>query len=256
MKEDLHNSCECWFLDVGQGTSNVILLGEGKAIVIDCGPKSSTETLRLLERYVKTIEALIISHNDKDHDGNVGRILNHYRNAINAIYFLKDRTPSANIATFALLKSPEFKYDFPSPQMLVANQTVWQDNNFDLTVLYPSFMANLEHENCPNMTSGILRLKCGKHKIVYSGDAGIKAWESLSQQFGQRPLICDVMTIPHHGGKIASTNRLLDHQKLYTDFVRPKMSIISTGSSNRDRHPLPETISALRELGIEVFVLK
>ncbi|NLW84990.1 MAG: MBL fold metallo-hydrolase [Phycisphaerae bacterium] len=253
MKEELHNSCECWFLDVGQGTSNVILLGEGRAIVIDCGPKSSRETLELLVQYVKTIEVLIISHNDIDHDGNVGRILNQYRKAINAIYFLRDRTPSENIAAFALLKSPEFIDDFPSPKRLEANQAVWAENNMDLTVLYPSFMANLESENCPNLTSGILQFKCGNHKIVYSGDTGLKVWEALSEQYRQRPLVCDVMTIPHHGGKIANTKRLVDHQKLYTDFIRPNLGIISTGSSNIYKHPLPETIRALSELGIEVI---
>ena len=70
-----HPICECWFLDVGQGTSNVILLGGGRAIVIDCGPRGSRETLAVLTRYVDTIEALIISHNDADHDYNTPRIM-------------------------------------------------------------------------------------------------------------------------------------------------------------------------------------
>ncbi len=253
MKEELHNSCECWFLDVGQGTSNVILLGEGRAIVIDCGPKSSTETLELLDRYVHTIEALIISHNDSDHDGNVHRILNQYRKATNAIYFLKDRTPSSNITTFALLESPEFKNDFPPATRLDADKIIYIKNNLNLTVLYPSFQDNLRFEEDPNLTSGILRLKCGKRKIIYSSDAGIKAWESLSQQYAQKPLVCDVMTVPHHGGKLANKNQLADHKRLYSEFIKTKWGIISVGSSNGHKHPLPEAVNALRESGVEIF---
>lgn len=253
MKEELHNSCECWFLDVGQGTSNVIFLGERRAIVIDCGPKSSKATLELLDRYVDTIEALVISHNHEDHDGNVQRILNQYRNAVNAIYFLRDGTPSSNITTFALLQSSEFKSDFPDPERLEGNETVYSKDDLNLTVMYPGFMNNLEFEEDPNLTSGILRLKCGNRKIVYPGDAGIKSWKSLSRKYGQQPLTCDVMAIPHHGGGLAKRNRPADHQELYSKYIKPQYGVISVGSSNSHRHPLPEAIVALREQGVEVI---
>jgi beta-lactamase superfamily II metal-dependent hydrolase len=59
-------SCICYFLDVGQGTSNIVYLGDGRAVVID-GGVSSGVPLQFLNRYVKAIEALVISHNDKDH---------------------------------------------------------------------------------------------------------------------------------------------------------------------------------------------
>ena len=253
MKEELKNSCECWFLDVGQGTSNVILLGEGRAIVIDCGPKSSTETLKLLDRYVHTIEALVISHNHEDHDGNVQRILNQYRNAVKAIYFLRHGTPSSKITTFALLQSPEFKSDFPRPSRLEGDKTVYSESNLNLTVLYPDFSGNLEFEEDPNLTSGILRLKCGNRKVVYPGDAGIKSWKSLSQIYGQQPLTCDVMAIPHHGGGLAKRNRPADHQELYSKHIKPQHGVISVGSLNSHKHPLPEAIVALRDQGTEVF---
>ena len=253
MKERSQSSCECWFLDVGQGTSNVVLLGEGRAIVIDCGPKSSTATLELLSRYVHTIEALIISHNDSDHDGNVQRILSQYRKAVNAIYFLDDRTPSSNIATFALLESPEYKSDFPEPRRLEDDKTIYSEGNLNLTVLYPSFTSNLKYKEDPNLTSGILRLKCGNRKIVYPGDAGIKSWESLSQKYGQKPLTCDVMAVPHHGGGLAKRNNPTDHLRLYTDYIKPQCGFISVGSSNQHNHPLPEAVCALRDCGIEVF---
>ena len=88
---DVSSVCECWFLDVGQGASNVILLPNNRAIVIDCGPKGSNETIQLLKRYTDTLEALIITHNHSDHDGNVAEILCAFPRAIRRIYFLRDK---------------------------------------------------------------------------------------------------------------------------------------------------------------------
>jgi hypothetical protein len=136
---------------------------------------------------------------------------------------------------------------------LEADQTVFSENKLNLTVLYPSMMDNLKLEGRPNTTSGILCLKCGNRKIVYSGDATIEAWESLSQKYKQKPLLCNVMTVPHHGGKVSKQNEAADQQKLYSEFVKPQYGIISVGSWNSHRHPLPEAINALRGSGIEVF---
>ncbi len=84
------DACECWFLDVGQGLSNIIYLGGSRAIVIDCGPTGSNATIEFLKKYVDTIESLIISHNHSDHDGNVAKLLSAYPCAIRNINLLVD----------------------------------------------------------------------------------------------------------------------------------------------------------------------
>ncbi len=59
---------ECFFLDVGQGTANVILLEGGRALVIDTGPARRGIVKRLLVDYgVREIECVVLSHNDRDH---------------------------------------------------------------------------------------------------------------------------------------------------------------------------------------------
>lgn len=103
-KDAQQTRAECWFLDVGQGTCNVILLGGGRAIVIDSGPQGAYVPLRLLKRHVHTLEALVISHNDADHDGGTARILQAYPKAIRQIYFLADR-PVKYMRTLALIEA-------------------------------------------------------------------------------------------------------------------------------------------------------
>jgi beta-lactamase superfamily II metal-dependent hydrolase len=97
-----HTVGECYFLDVGQGSSNVILLGNRRAIVIDCGPAAHVP-LRLLHRYVDQIVALVVSHNDSDHHGGAAGIVAAYPRAIDQVYFLQDR-PVEQIGLYAVVQ--------------------------------------------------------------------------------------------------------------------------------------------------------
>lgn len=258
-------NAECWFLDVGQGSSNVILLGDGCAIVIDCGPQNSTTTIELLKRYVDFINVLVISHNDSDHDGGVARILENYPKAIDKIYFLSDRT-SNQIRTFRLARREyEAGNLFDVPKRLEVNkqpQIIYSDNdkNIALKLFYPDLMDSLKSEESgarrANRTSGVLGLFCGNRNIVYSSDATIVSWESIAEKMSDSiPLRCDVMAIPHHGGRI-SDNRSEESQaqeRLYSKIITPQFGVISVGSSNQHGHPLASTISALRNNNVKIL---
>jgi competence protein ComEC len=259
------SSCECWFLDVGQGTSNVILLGDGRAIVIDCGPSGSVQTLRLLKQWADTIEALIISHNDSDHDGSVQRILSSFRKSTKRIFFLADRTPQEInlVRTIGRLKS-DLQSDFPRPERLEADgsepKVLFAEGDTRLSVMYPDLMENLAAQaatpRAANRTSGILRLECGKRKIVFSGDATIDAWNSLASKInGPKPLQCDIMTVPHHGGAICadSSREGRSQEKLYSEILNPKFGIVSVGTANHYKHPLPKCISSLSKFNGQVL---
>jgi glyoxylase-like metal-dependent hydrolase (beta-lactamase superfamily II) len=50
--------------------------------------------MRLLDRYLEgSIEALVISHNDADHDGAAARLFEQYASRIKHVCFLRDRPP-------------------------------------------------------------------------------------------------------------------------------------------------------------------
>ena len=263
MKNTIRPICECWYLDVGQGASNIILLGGGRAIVIDCGPRGSQETLALLKRHVDTIEVLIISHNDADHDYNAPGVLTEYRKAINTIFFLQDRNVQDMRRTFAVLRyAPQG--DYPTPQRLEANggapRILYSAEDVTLAVMYPDLVSNLIAQNLsratPNQTSAILRLTCGGRRIIFSGDATIEAWEYLSSKMSNaKPLKCDIMTIPHHGGNI-TTNSYREEscqKRLYSHIIRPEYGVISVGTYNQYGHPCVASIAALKAAGVKVL---
>lgn len=121
-------------------------------------------------------------------------------------------------------------------------------------------MANLgaqaEGRGSPNQTSGVLRLRCGGRRAIFSGDATIEAWEYLAAQMsGDTPLPCDIMTVPHHGGTISSdpAKEQACQMRLYSELIKPRYAVISVGSSNRYGHPKTETLNALVETGVTVL---
>jgi competence protein ComEC len=266
-------NAECWFLDVGQGASAVLLLGQGRAIVIDAGPKASTVPLQLLKRHAIVIEALILTHNDADHDGGVARILEAFPKAVRRLFFLVDRPPAGiktlrvsqlELANGQLSCQPERLEACALPQVLFSDPAA----DIELRLLYPTFLENLESQGDAdqhNRTSGVLALRCGTRSIVFAGDANIHAWEAIASRMSNYlPLDCDMMTAPHHGAALCGprpgasgsdvNGRNADAvRKVYSEIMNPGCVVISAGTSNQHGHPNPETVAVLRQLGKAVI---
>ncbi len=248
---------ECWFLDVGQGASNIIYLGDGQAIVIDCGPGYSKQALEFLARYVNKIKALIFSHNDSDHINGASGVLASFSELIDEIYFLNDGKYEKVLA-FLERYDPENRIDKYRPEY-GKHGIILDENGVKVEVIYPDLICNLQAEKAgnrrANQTSTIIKLTFGKKCIIFASDATIEAWEYLSDNyFSQKPFECDVMTVPHHGGKITSGSEESKIQKrLYSKIIKPQFGIISVGTSNGHNHPCSETIYAMVESGIEVL---
>jgi beta-lactamase superfamily II metal-dependent hydrolase len=204
-----------------------------------------------------------LSHNDEDHDHNAPAILTQYRKAINKVFFLQDRRVEEMKRTLAVLKEAE-EGDYPAPQRLEADsgapRVVFSEDGITLAVMYPDLMANVMAQDSakgrPNQTSVILRLTCGGRRIVFAGDATIEAWDYLSSKMTcEKPLSCDIITIPHHGGSVTSDSSKEDSAqgRLYSKIVRPEYGIASVGTNNQHQHPSEASIAALQKAGVKVL---
>jgi competence protein ComEC len=261
---------ECHFLDVGQGTSNVILLGGRRGIVIDCGV-SGRVPLLLLRRNVDQIVALIVSHNDRDHHGGASDIIAAYPNAIDHVYFLQDR-PVEQISLYGVVKRA-----MDEGQLLAAPVRLERDDaprvvfsepasDLSLELLFPAFVDNLDAQSAaqPNETSAVLLLSCGKRKIVFPGDSSIGDWRRIRGRLGG-PISADILSVPHHGGNLALRRRRNESDAdydtrvqrdllwLYSEGVRCRFAVVSVGTINQHGHPRPSTVSALRSSGAHVL---
>ncbi|MBM4094905.1 MAG: MBL fold metallo-hydrolase [Planctomycetes bacterium] len=263
---DRNSVAECHFLDVGQGTSNVILLGDRRGIVIDCGV-SGRVPLQLLRRYVDQVVALIVSHNDRDHHGGAAAIIAAYPNAIDRVYFLQDR-PVERIRLYAVVRRAleEGSLDTPpvrlerddTPRVLFSDPT----KGLSVELFFPTFQDNLDAQDAvqPNETSAVLVLFCGKRKLVYPGDASIGDWRRIRDRLNG-PITADIVGVPHHGGNITERQQRgesaaeyearvqQDLRWLYAEAVRCKFAVVSVGTSNPYGHPKRAVVSALTASG-------
>jgi len=215
--------------------------------------------LEFLLRHVNKIKALIFSHNDLDHINGTSGVLANFAELIDEIYFLNDGKYEKVIA-FLERYDPENRIDKYRPEYGKNGRGIILDEEgLKVEIIYPDLMSNLQAENAgnrrANQTSAIIKLTFGEKCIIFAGDATIEAWEYLSDNyFSQKLFECDVMTIPHHGGRITTgTEESKIQKRLYTKIIKPRYGIISVGTCNRHDHPCSETINAMIESGIEVL---
>lgn len=244
---------ECCFLDVGQGTCNVILLGNNRAIVIDCGPRHFSP-VRCLEYFsVREIEALVISHNDEDHLGGAFQLIPNYSRQIKQVYFLDDR-PVKDNRVFSIVKQERAAGRLiREPIRLEADSAkgkrIFYDSarSLSLHVLFPWMLANIEERerDGKNKTSAVLALQCGKRRIVFGGDLEIDGWKALQGKW-KAPIACDILTVPHHGGALYDGNVEEKYLWLYHEAINCRNAVVSVGTNNSHKHPLSAHIQAIR----------
>lgn len=260
-------SAECYFLDVGQGTSNVILLGERRAIVIDCG-RSASVPLRLLRRYVDHIVALIVSHNDIDHHGGASQILAAYPKAIDRLYFLQDR-PIEHLHLYALAKQEHAAGNLVNTPLRLEREdhprVIYEDLSatMSLELYFPTFLDNLDAQRAaaPNATSAVLILSCGSRRIIYPGDATIDDWRRIRTRLGTA-IRADVVAVPHHGGRLSERQGAGESQPnyerriakeqywLYSEVLTCSHAVVSVGTRNDYGHPHQETTAVMNQVGM------
>ena len=198
---------EVYFVDVGQGTCQVILLSDQRAIVIDCGVKSDHIALQFLKRHgIKRIECLITSHSDNDHTGGAITILNDYADKIGTIFVIQDHK-------FLVTKYWQ-RLDFLEQSGVLDAQQIypliiekkprrlWCESDSSLRCFSPSFMTNLQsqYRNDSNSTSAVLVLDHLGHRVVFAADSVVEQWKRIYEMRGKKSLDCDVLAVAHHGG--------------------------------------------------------
>jgi competence protein ComEC len=252
-------SMEVFFLDVGQGTSQVILLGERQAIVLDCGVQNDQFVLHFLQRMgVEYIPSLIISHSHDDHIGGAVAILGEYQDRIGNICFVQDHRFLASsfwLRISELLKSGILTTDCLCRLEATGEpQLVWSGSILDarLRTFSPLAAENLlaQESGKQNPTSAVLFLDVNNHRIIFAADSEISQWQEIRRRSGQRQ-ICDILAVPHHAGETRSTEEQL--RWLLDEAVAPTIAVVSVGTSNTHGHPRPDVIRAMSARGVRVL---
>jgi len=255
---------EVFFVDVGQGTSNVILMGDRRAIVIDCGGAQAETVLALLRRFqINTLTRLIISHSHDDHSRGAAAVLTAFQGRIDEIWILDDVGRPTSLFWHRVLEELRAnRLDRQQIHLLVREdkpRQIYRDKCVLLSLIAPDCVTNFRaiDDRNPNFTSAVLILKRGKQQILFAGDSTLAEWRDI-MQWRRRPFKCEVLAVPHHAGEVWMRQQSGEAQStfenrvraeldwLYSQAINAEYGIVSVGTSNQHKHPRPEVMAALR----------
>ena len=213
-----------YFIDVGQGDSEFIVLPDGKTMLIDAG---ASEKGAVVEEFVRglgytKIDYVVATHPHADHIGGMARIVKDFE--IGEIWM-----PNVAAATQVY----ENLLDEIARKGLVvhaakAGATMAENEEYSLKVLSPKQddYADL------NDWSAIVEYLCGATSFLFVGDASSDV--ILSACGGS----VDVLKVGHHGSKTSTDS-------VVASVLAPAYAIISCGAGNSYGHPSEQALTAL-----------
>ena len=236
----LQQEAEITFLDVGHGDAAFVRTPGGTTLLIDVGDRSGFVDMgrRVVAPYlwshgISRLDALLISHPDRDHIGGAAYILDHFK--VRAV-FLGPRdggTPEER----ALLEQCE-RMHIPVKR-LVRGDTV-ELAGAELQVLHPpqEWPSSLPR----NESSLIVRLTWPGLSALFPGDAEDVAEAALSQKNSA----AQILKVPHHGSRTSSSQPFIDA-------VHPDIAVISVGRRGKRSVLSPDIVRRYRQSGVAVF---
>lgn len=202
-------------VDIGQGDA-FLINDRGSYYMLDVGGpifKSYSSGEKILVPYLKSLgirdfEAIFISHEDKDHSGNLDIILDNFE--------VKNIITSKNVSEDFLKYQPVF---------MGLGDRVNLSEGF-IECVYDKDSADENDKSLGLLINirGVRILSLGDLSSARENDLAIRA---------------DILKVSHHGSKSSSSKDFVKN----TD---PKISLISAGRNNLYGHPAPEVLDNLQ----------
>lgn len=236
------------YIDVGQGDATLIQFDDGKNMLIDCGPTSSSDELveYLNNEEVEIIDYFLITHPDADHIGGGVRIFQEFQ----VKNFYRPMFASAseeNLQDYPVHDTQIYDkvlnafYSEEGAQMFYTSDALnaIEGVNYQVNFLYPDTVYS-----DTNACSAVLQIELDGFKFLFMGDAEITEENKIIQEYGFS-LKSDILKVGHHGAKTSTSEQLLS-------YVQPYYAVISVGK-NSYGHPSSEVISNLTKFNVNYF---
>jgi competence protein ComEC len=233
--EPINKNLELYFLDVGQGDSELVILPNGPKVLIDGGPNNKVISqlalvLRPTDRY---LDLIVLSHPQTDHFTGLIDVLKRYQ--IGAFIF-NGRSGTAD-SWFELVKIIQ-ENRIPAVVLAAGDKIHYLDSQFNFLLPDKNFIESSDL----NETALVPLLQSLNAKILFTGDIGAKTEDYLIQKYD---LDIDVLKVAHHGSKYSSSEKFLSN-------ISPKIAVIEVGK-NSYGHPTSEVLKKLASVGTQIF---
>lgn len=220
------------------GKADAILIhNEEYAILIDAGEvEDAAEVLAYLKKEkIDRLDALILTHYDKDHVGGAAGILNGI--AVGEVYGTRASKESEEYDLYTAALADK------GLSATIVSETL---NLFygDIHMkLYPPQAAEYDKKESNNSSLAI-HMTYGETAYFFGGDAQEERVAELLQL--GKALDCDFMKVPYHGNAIDNLPALLS-------ITTPDYAVITCSDKNPED---PTKTAALRDMGARVFLTR
>lgn len=210
------------FLDVGQGDSAVVELPDKRVIVVDTGKNGFALSRYLRYRGIKTIDALALSHPQRDHAGGLARVVSKFE--------------VLQIWDNGWIQYPKGLIGNIQVQSLQRGDLIKGDG-YSILVLHPHD-GFIPERGIENNLSLVLKLTIGKVSFLLTGDIEQEAISDLLH--AATALKSTVLKFPHHGS-------LSSFDQYFIRLVDPDFVVLSAGRQNPYRFPHRAVIEAFAD---------
>lgn len=227
-------------LSVGQGDATLLSFNGNHHFLIDGGGTHST-TFDTGERLVapalgwlgvRSLDAVILTHNHPDHSKGLPYILEHF-----IVRELWTAIPLEQL-------DPQFRRILNAKKIkLVCPPQGWAQTNVQSTETLWTFVPDQSQNNLNNRSLVLLAQK-GGDTVLLPGDLEENGIEQLLEK--PLPLPVSLLKYPHHGSRNS-------HPELLLDYLAPQQAFASLGAGNTHKFPHPEVISALQVRNISFW---
>ena len=224
---------EMHFIDVGQALS-VLVECDGQYMLYDGGnvDDGSLVVSYLQSQGVEQLEYVFCSHAHEDHVGGLAAALAYF-----PTYHVY--SPVTEASTKCFKDFVKYTQQQGLQVEVPAVGTTWPLGGATVTMVGP-----VAQYSDTNDTSIVLRIEYGSTSFLLTGDMEKTAETDLVNSGVN--LRADVLQVGHHGSSTSTGY-------LFLNSVLPEMAVISCGVNNKYGHPHEETLSILRDAGVNVY---
>lgn len=207
--------------------------------MIDTGEEENTVVEYLLDRKIRTIDFLLISHFDSDHSGKAVEIIETLK--VENIIISKQSEASEQFEN-TIKAAKENKVNIIQVQ---AGDTIKIDKDIYLEILWPD-INNTITNNPLNNNSIVAKMRYRDFSILFTGDIEEIAEKEIIKQYGNKELNSTVLKVAHHGSNTSSIQEFI-----YA--VKPKIALIGVGKDNKFGHPNEDVIDRFQNLNCKIY---
>ena len=225
-----------YFLDVGQGDSELIILPGGVKILIDGGPNKGVlyELAQIVPETDRYIDLIVMTHAQLDHFEGLSDVVDRYK--VGA--FITSGREGASEA-WRNFESKLKEEKIPVILVEAGDRIRYKDSYAD--VLSPDRESLVDPEI--NESSVVLEFNSEGVKSLFTGDMGFVTENKLVDKFDVN---IDVLKVGHHGSRYATGLNFLRE-------ATPRVSVIEVGAKNTFGHPTQATLSRLAAIGSSIY---